>query len=220
MGPCAVHRLPLPDSSAPRQHGHWTLKHRDLLHQLLLGVTRGSSVESWKGRGAIAPGRAPRVQANVDDTNHVLLGQQSCSPAPAAARTACRSSRGAANRCHDGHLVAWSPRPPRRSLWRECQDPAPLDQLENARPLHLAPVRRAHPLRLRGQLPVELLLRLVRSAYILHRAGPGDQGDAVYATGRVLAGQTESLVRSELRNHAVQSAVAGICEGGQAMGRH
>lgn len=37
-GPCAAHRLPLSASSAPRKHSHWTLKHRDFLHQLLLGL--------------------------------------------------------------------------------------------------------------------------------------------------------------------------------------
>lgn len=61
---------------------------------------------------------------------------------------------------------------------------------------------------------MELLLRYVRTAHDFHSAGPGEEGHALYAAGRLLAGSTGSLVWSELREHAVQSAVAGVRKGG------
>lgn len=67
---------------------------------------------------------------------------------------------------------------------------------------------------------MELLLCLLRSAHILHRAGSGEEGYAVHTAGCVLVGQAGLVVRRELWYHAFQQAVAGVRKGGQAMGRH
>ena len=67
---------------------------------------------------------------------------------------------------------------------------------------------------------MELFLRFLRLADIFYCSGPGEEGHTVHTTGCVLAGHPGSIVRSGLWHHAVQSAVAGVCEGGQEVGRY
>lgn len=67
---------------------------------------------------------------------------------------------------------------------------------------------------------MELLLRVLRPPHIFHRAGPSEEDYSFYAAGRVLVRHSGSIVRSGLRDYAIQSAVAGVCKGGQAMGRY
>lgn len=67
---------------------------------------------------------------------------------------------------------------------------------------------------------MELLLRYICTAHEFHRAGPGKEGYAFYTARCVLAGPTRLAVWSELWEDPVQSAVAGVCEGGQAVGRY
>jgi len=112
-----------------------------------------------------------------------------------------------ANRPNDGLLPPGNSSSPSNCIWTLSTCPTPPQRHKSPRPLRLAPLRRAHPLYLRGLLPLELLLRArpVRPLVLPERVSPAQ---------RALSGRPRAGFWCGARRGAAVEAVAGICQGG------
>lgn len=152
---------------------------------------------------------------------HVLLVWSEASAPTTTCGTAAHPPLWSGNRCDNCGIALSSTGTPRRRLCSIHQSVAEEYGAQDARLVYLALLRCSDPFCIRGLLPLELLLRYVFAADDLLRSVPESPSDyPFYSSGRVLAGPERFAVWSELRYRSIQSIMAGVCKGGQAMGRY